>query len=106
MGLGLAPYFWLYLAIMAILGVSLPLWNAPFMVLLQTTVDPAFMGRVFSVFTMISSVMMPLGMVVFGPLSDTVSIDLLLVGTGIIVALLTIPLIISKTLREAGRSHL
>jgi DHA3 family macrolide efflux protein-like MFS transporter len=106
MGLGLAPYFWLYLAIMTMLGVSLPLWNAPFMVLLQTTVDPAFMGRVFSVFTMISSVMMPLGMVVFGPLSDTVSIDLLLVGTGIIVVLLTIPLVTSKTLREAGRSHL
>jgi DHA3 family macrolide efflux protein-like MFS transporter len=103
-GLGIAPDFWLYLAIMAIMGVSLPLWNAPSMVLLQTTVEPAFMGRVLSVFTMVSSTMMPLGMLVFGPASDIVSINVLLVGTGIVVTLLTIPLITSRILREAGRS--
>jgi DHA3 family macrolide efflux protein-like MFS transporter len=104
-GLGVAPYFWLYLAIMATLGLSFPLWNTPFMVLLQTTVETAFMGRVLSVFTMISSTMMPLGMVIFGPLADNVSINVLLVGTGIIVTLLAIPLISSKTLREAGKSR-
>jgi DHA3 family macrolide efflux protein-like MFS transporter len=91
---------------MALLGISLSLWNAPSMVLLQTTVEAAFMGRVLSVFTMISSVMMPLGMVVFGPVADRVSIDMLLIGTGIIVALLTIPLMTSKILREAGSRHL
>jgi DHA3 family macrolide efflux protein-like MFS transporter len=104
MGLGLAPHFWLYLAITAFLGLSFPLWNTPSMVLLQTTVEPAFMGRVLSVFTMLGSTMMPLGMAVFGPVSDRVSIDMLLVGTGIMVSLLTIPLVASKTLREAGRS--
>jgi DHA3 family macrolide efflux protein-like MFS transporter len=61
------------------------------------------MGRVLSVFSMVSSTMMPLGMLVFGPLADTVSINILLVGTGIVVTLLAIPLIISKTLREAGK---
>jgi DHA3 family macrolide efflux protein-like MFS transporter len=105
-GLGLAPNFLLYLVIMAVMGVSLPLWNAPSMVLLQTTVEPAFMGRVLSVFTMVSSTMMPLGMVVFGPVADIVSINILLIGTGIIVVLLCIPIITSKTLREAGRRHL
>jgi DHA3 family macrolide efflux protein-like MFS transporter len=104
-GLGIAPNFWLYLVIMAVMGAALPLWNTPSMVLLQTTVEPAFMGRVLSVFTMISSTMMPLGMVVFGPAADTVSIDALLVGTGIVVTLLTIPLAASRTLRAAGRSH-
>jgi DHA3 family macrolide efflux protein-like MFS transporter len=104
--LGVAPYFWLYLAIMAVMGLSFPLWNAPFMVLLQTTVETAFMGRVLSVFTMVSSTMMPLGMLVFGPLADTVSINVLLAGTGIIVTLLAVPLISSKTLREAGMGHI
>jgi DHA3 family macrolide efflux protein-like MFS transporter len=104
-GLGIVPNFWLYLAIMAIMGISLPLWNAPSMVLLQITVEPAFMGRVLSVFTMVSSTMMPLGMVIFGPVADTVSIDILLVGTGIVVTLLTIPLLTSKTLHEAGKSQ-
>jgi DHA3 family macrolide efflux protein-like MFS transporter len=73
------------------------------MVLLQTTVETAFMGRVLSVFTMISSTMMPLGMIVFGPVADTVSINILLVVTGVIITLLAIPLIRSKTLREAGK---
>jgi DHA3 family macrolide efflux protein-like MFS transporter len=105
-GLGLAPTFSLYLVIMVILGISLPLWNAPSMVLLQTTVEPAFMGRVLSVFTMVSSTMMPLGMAVFGPFADIISINILLIGTGIVVALLCIPMITNKTLREAGRGHL
>ncbi|MDR2102001.1 MAG: MFS transporter [Treponema sp.] len=103
--LGLAPNFWLYLTMMALMGTSLSLYNAPSMVLLQTTVEPAFMGRVLSVFNMTSSTMMPLGMVFFGPLSDKLSINILLVGTGVIVTLLTIPFITSKTLIEAGRSH-
>jgi DHA3 family macrolide efflux protein-like MFS transporter len=60
------------------------------------------MGRVLSAFTMISSTMMPLGMVVFGPVADTVSIEILLIGTGIVVSLLCIPMVASKTLREAG----
>ena len=63
------------------------------------------MGRVFSVFGMASSVLMPLSMLVFGPVSDTVAIDILLIGTGIAIALLCIPFMASKTLREAGRSH-
>jgi DHA3 family macrolide efflux protein-like MFS transporter len=104
--LGLVPNFPLYLVIMAIMGVSFPLYNAPSMVLLQTTVEAAFMGRVLSVFTMVSSVMMPLGMVVFGPVADRVPINTLLVGTGIIVTLLCIPMAASKTLRETGRRHL
>jgi DHA3 family macrolide efflux protein-like MFS transporter len=42
-------------------------------------------------------------MVVFGPVADVVSINSLLVGTGIVVTLLAIPFLASKTLREAGK---
>jgi DHA3 family macrolide efflux protein-like MFS transporter len=104
-GLGLAPDFWIYLVIMAAMGLALTFYNTPSMVVLQTTVEPAFMGRVLSVFTMLSSTMMPLGMIVFGPVADTVSINILLIGTGILVTLLGIPMITSKTLREAGKGH-
>jgi DHA3 family macrolide efflux protein-like MFS transporter len=105
-GLGLAPHFWLYLTVMALIGLSLPLYNTPSMVLLQTTVEPAFMGRVISVFTMVSSTMMPLGMILFGPLADVLSINTMLVVTGLLAALLSIPMIASKTLRKAGIRHL
>jgi DHA3 family macrolide efflux protein-like MFS transporter len=55
---------------------------------------------------MVSSIMMPAGMVLFGPLADVVSIDSILIVTGAILVVLNIPFIASKTLREAGRSHL
>jgi DHA3 family macrolide efflux protein-like MFS transporter len=63
------------------------------------------MGRVLAVFNMVSSIMMPAGMLLFGPLADIVAIDLLLIITGAIIVLLTVPFIASKTLREAGKPH-
>ncbi|MDR2131736.1 MAG: MFS transporter [Clostridiales Family XIII bacterium] len=102
-GLGVTPVFWIYLGIMAVIGVSIPLYNAPAMALLQSTVDPAFMGRVFSVFMMLNSALMPMGMLLFGPAADWVSIDLMLIATGAVMALLGIPFAASKSLREAGR---
>jgi len=104
-GLGITPIFWLYLVVMAIIGLVYPFFSANAMVLLQTTVEPAFMGRVISVFTMVSSSIMPMGMLVFGPLADTISIDILLIVTGFFTMLLCIPFITSKILREHGIKH-
>ena len=100
--LGIVPSFWVYLIIMALVGISMPLFNAPAMALLQAKVDSAYMGRVISVFTMVSSTMMPIGIVIFGPLADKISIDLILIFTGIGVTLLSIILVTSKTLIMAG----
>jgi DHA3 family macrolide efflux protein-like MFS transporter len=100
--LGVVSVFWIYICAMAVIGVTMPLYSTPFMVILQTTVEPEFMGRVLSANNMLGSVMMPLGMLVFGPLSDAVSIDIILVITGIIMTLLCIPYAAIKPLREAG----
>jgi DHA3 family macrolide efflux protein-like MFS transporter len=102
-GLGAAPGFVLYLVIMGIMGLTMPLYNTPIMVLLQTKVEPAYMGRVLAVFNMVSSIMMPAGMLLFGPLADVITIDLILIITGAIIVILSIPFVASKTLREAGK---
>jgi DHA3 family macrolide efflux protein-like MFS transporter len=102
-GLGLAPAFWLYLAIMGTMGMTMPLYNTPSMVLLQTKVEPEYMGRVFSVFSMVSSLVMPGGMLIFGPLADIIAIDPILIVTGGVILLLGIPFIASKVLRDAGK---
>jgi DHA3 family macrolide efflux protein-like MFS transporter len=101
-GLGLAGNFSLYVALMTAIGLTVPLYNTPVMVLLQTKVEAAYMGRVMSVFMMLGSALMPLGMLIFGPLADTVKIDFLLIGTGLVMTLLAIPYIASKKLRAAG----
>jgi len=101
-GLGLVPWFWVYLAVMIICGISLPMFNTPATVLLQESVEPDYLGRVFGVLGMISSLAWPLGMIIFGPLSDIVPIEWLLVGTGTGIAALGVSLLASKTLVNAG----
>jgi DHA3 family macrolide efflux protein-like MFS transporter len=101
--LGIVPLFWSYLFFMGIIGIAMPIFNTPSMVLLQQNVEPDFLGRVFGVLGMISSSMMPLGMLVFGPLSDVVRIELLLMGTGTLMFVQAFFLIGDKVLVEAGR---
>jgi DHA3 family macrolide efflux protein-like MFS transporter len=102
-GLGLVPVFWIYLVLMALTGLTLPLFNTPATVLLQEKVEPEFLGRVFGVLGMISSITMPAGILLFGPLADLVRIEWLLVGTGLVIFVLGFILVGSKTLVAAGR---
>jgi DHA3 family macrolide efflux protein-like MFS transporter len=74
------------------------------MVILQSKVEPEFMGRVISVFSMTGSALTPIAMLFFGPLADSISLDFILIGTGMLIFLLGIPFLISRQLREAGRT--
>jgi DHA3 family macrolide efflux protein-like MFS transporter len=102
--LGVIPLFWIYLVFMGLVGVSMPFFNTPFTVLLQEKVEADFLGRVFGVLAMISSTMMPLGMLVFGPLSDTIKIGWLLIGTGFLMFIEGFFLLGNKVLLEAGKA--
>lgn len=101
-GLGLITDFSVYLICMGLSGVVMNLFNPPMMATLQTNVEGEYMGRVFSVLTMVSSVMMPLGMVLWGPLGDRVSIDWILIGTGVGILMMGFVFIFDKTLLMAG----
>jgi DHA3 family macrolide efflux protein-like MFS transporter len=101
--LGITPVFWLYLVFMGLIGVIIPFFNTPFTVLLQQKIEGNYLGRIFGVFTMISSSAMPLGMLVFGPVADTVKIEWLLIGTGILLFAESFFLLGSKDLIEAGK---
>jgi DHA3 family macrolide efflux protein-like MFS transporter len=100
--LGLLDNFWFYLFAMFLSGLCLPLYSTPETVLFQTKVAPEYMGRVFGVFSMVATLVMPAGMLIFGPLGDIINIDWLLIGSGIIIALLSIPFMKNKILKEAG----
>ena len=104
LALGVMPVFWVYLALMGLIGVSMPHFNTPATVLLQEKVESAYMGRVFGVMGMISSVMMPMGMLIFGPVADLVRIEWLLVGSGAVIAALGFFLTGNRTLVAEGWS--
>lgn len=93
---------WVYFLTMGLIGVVIPVYNTPAMVLLQEQVDPDFMGRVFGVLTMITSSVMPMGMIVFGPIADAVPVEWLLLSTGAIIVVLSVLMLQSKPLLAAG----
>jgi len=101
-GLGLMPPFWLYLAVMAVFGIAIPFYNTPATVLIQEHVEPDFLGRVFSILTMLHTSLMPLGMLVFGPLAEVVPIETLLVGTGAALLVTGVVMPLNKRLIAAG----
>ncbi|MDR1572058.1 MAG: MFS transporter [Clostridiales Family XIII bacterium] len=100
--LGVVPDFRLYLGVMLLCGVTLPLYNAPSLTLLQSKVDPDKMGRVFSVSMMFGGLAMPLGMAVFGPLGDIVEIEPLLIVSGAAILVSGLALLKAKSLIGIG----
>jgi DHA3 family macrolide efflux protein-like MFS transporter len=100
--LGIVPNFWVYLFFMASIGVAMPMFNTPSMVILQQKVEGDYLGRVFGVMSMLTSVMMPMGMLIFGPIADLVPIEYLLVRTGLLIIVLSFFMWRDKILLEAG----
>lgn len=101
--LGIAPFFWLYLAFMGVFGIAVPLFNTPTTVMIQERVDESYLGRIFGIFSMISTSMMPIGMLIFGPIADVIAIEWLLIGTGLLMVVMSLLLSRNKQLLEMGK---
>ncbi|WP_289994305.1 MFS transporter [Photorhabdus laumondii] len=80
--LGNAYWFPLYLVLNIFLGMVTPCFNAPITAVFQERVEPEMMGRVFSLVQIAMSCSLPLGMVLFGPIADYISIQSLLMISG------------------------
>lgn len=106
LALGIVPVFWIYLVFMAFFGIAMPIFNTPVTVLLQEKIEEDYLGRVFGVMGMISTSMMPIGMLIFGPVADVIAIEWLLVGTGAFIILLAVILGRDQVLLEAGKPEL
>ncbi len=101
--LSLTKSFTFYLIAMFLIGLSLPYYNSPAYVMIQEKVESEYLGRVFSVMGMISSSMMPIGMLVFGPLADFIDINLIIIFAGIMMIVITLSLLFNKPLLLAGQ---
>lgn len=104
-GLGIAQNFYLYLVIMFLCGLPMPMFNVPATTVLQEMVEPDYMGRVFSVLSIIATSAMPAGMLIFGPLADKVSIEALLIISGLLMALPGAWLYFNRRLRIAEHAY-
>lgn len=89
-GLGAVNNFIVYLAIMLFLGIALATAQTAVTTLLQERTDPAMQGRMFGLIGTMYSGFLLLGMTFFGPMADKVSLPLLMIITGGILALIAV----------------
>lgn len=83
-GMGAVDSFAVYLLLMAVYGVALTMVQTASTTLLQKQSSPQMQGRVFGLFGAMYSGFLPLGMAVFGPLADVVSLRLLMILSGLL----------------------
>ncbi|CAN5327786.1 MFS transporter [soil metagenome] len=100
-GLGLSPNLWVFYGFMFGIGLLVPLFSTPFMTLIQETVPPEKHGRVFSYVGIVMALATPVGMVVFGPLVDVISVQLLLVIAGLVMTVVMVVAILVPSGRAA-----
>jgi DHA3 family macrolide efflux protein-like MFS transporter len=100
-GLGLSPNLWFFYGFMFGIGLLVPLFSTPFMTLVQETVPAEMHGRVFSYVGIVMALATPVGMVVFGPLADVISVQLLLVVSGAVMAAVMVVAMIVPSGRAA-----
>jgi MFS transporter, DHA3 family, macrolide efflux protein len=71
-----APSNWFFLGIFgfALAGFMVAIANGPLFAILQSKVAPEMQGRVFSLISSVASIMVPLSMVVAGPLAESIGV--------------------------------
>ncbi len=94
-GMGLSPNLWVFYAFFFLIGLAVPAFFTSAMTMLQETVAPERQGRVFGFVGIVMSVSMPVGMAVLGPLADVISVEVLLVASGLLmIAAITLAVLI------------
>lgn len=84
--MGFAPgaLMWLGIVGVLIVGIFIPITNGPISAVIQATVEPSMQGRVFTLVGSLASAMTPVGLIIAGPLSEFVNIQIWYIVGGIV----------------------
>jgi len=75
--MGVSPNVWVFCVVMVVFGGSVPFGNTAAVTALQENVPPALLGRIMGIVTVILAISGPVGIAVYGPLADHVSLRVL-----------------------------
>ena len=89
-GMGISPYFVLYLAMMFVYSIALTMIQTATTTIIQENAQESMLGRVFGLMGAMYSGFLPIGMAIFGPLADMLPLQGIMVGSGIVLVLVTI----------------
>ena len=104
-GLVPANMFYLLLAGWFIVGFAQVFANGPLMAILQSTVDPEMQGRVFSLLVAGATAMMPLSLLIAGPISDRFGIRFWYLVGGRVCILMTIAATFNPAIMNIEDNH-
>lgn len=90
MGMGLSRNFIFYLSLMLLYGIAITMIQTATMTLIQEKAESNMQGRVFGLLGSMYSGFLPIGMAVFGPLADTISLQWIMIGSGVALILLAL----------------
>lgn len=106
LGLGFTTNIVVFFGVVFLMGLAVPAFSTSAMTLLQETVEPERQGRVFGFLGIIMAVAMPLGMAILGPLADVLSVEVLLMVSGILtMAIVTIAVVVPAGKRAIAAAH-
>ena len=88
--LGWSGSFAAYLTFMLVLGGAVSFFSTTAMTLFQEQVEGEMQGRVFGVQGIIVALAMPVGMLIFGPMADVISIEWITVVAGLLTLAVTL----------------
>ena len=89
-GMGITPYFVLYLAMMFVYSIALTIIQTATTTIIQENAQESMIGRVFGLMGAMYSGFLPVGMAVFGPLADVLPLQWVMIGSGIALVLVTV----------------
>ena len=89
-GMGISPYFILYLVLMFVYSIALTMIQTATTTIIQEKADSSMQGRVFGLMGAMYSGFLPIGMAIFGPLADMLPLQGIMVGSGIALVLVTV----------------
>ena len=97
-GMGISPYFILYLVLMFVYSIALTMIQTATTTIIQEKADSSMQGRVFGLMGAMYSGVLPVGMAIFGPLADVMPLQWIIVGSGIALVLVTVYLQVKSKL--------
>ena len=89
-GMGVSPYFIIYLLLMFVYSIALTMIQTATTTIIQENAQELMLGRVFGLMGAMYSGFLPVGMAIFGPLADMLPLQGIMVGSGIALVLVTI----------------
>ena len=89
-GMGVSPYFILYLVMMFVYSIALTIIQTATTTIIQEKTENSMQGRVFGLMGAMYSGFLPVGMAIFGPLADMLPLQWIVLGSGIALFLVAV----------------